>query len=202
MDYIAKRDIPALGIRQGKVFFDEDDPIFQDPTLFDEYIPEVYILTTDTPVSIAGYFKELGDRRCVLNGRPKNTVVKINEPMLGTVKKIEVVTTGVRAHYDIHILGNNGLYYLAQSPTLDIRKLENEVIWAGSNGIRKFIISPSKVYWFINSNGEVQSDIRNRNKKREAYLHSVGLYFESYKGARDVHDAIMAGKMRVCMVEP
>lgn len=94
MDYIAKRDIPALGIRQGKVFFDEDDPIFQDPTLFDEYIPEVYILTTDTPVSITGYFKELGDRRCVLNGRLKNTVVKINEPMLGTVKKLRLSPPG------------------------------------------------------------------------------------------------------------
>lgn len=201
MDYIAKRDIPALGIRKGKVFFNEDDPIFQDPTLFDEYIPEVYVLALDTPVSITGAFMELGDRKSVLNGRLKNTIARIKEPMLGTIKKIEVVTKGVRAYYDVRILGNNGLYYSLPTPTLDIRKLENEVEWA-VGGTRKASISPSKVYWFINSNGEVQSDILTRNRKREIYLRKVGLFFETYKGARDAHDAIMAGKMRMYAVEP
>lgn len=209
MDYIAKRDIPVLGIRKGKVFFNEDDPIFQDRTLFDEYIPEVYTLAINTPVSICGSFKELGDRRSILNGRLKNTLVRIKEPMLGTVSKIEVITAGVnqvtpegvRAHYNIRILGNNGLYYSVPSSTLDIRKLENTVEWAGSTGHHNFTISPSKVYWFINSNGEIQSDIQDRNKKREEYLRKAGLYFETYVDARGTHDDIMAGRMSMREVE-
>ena len=209
MDYIAKRDIPVLGIHKGKVFFNEDDPIFQDRTLFDEYIPEAYTLTINTQVSIRGSFKEIGDRRSIRNGRLKNTLVRIKEPMLGKVSKIEVVTAGVnqvtpagvRAHYNIRILGNNGLYYSVPSPTLDIRKLENKVEWAGSTGHHNFTISPSKVYWFINSNGEIQSDIQTRNKKREEYLRKAGLYFETRADARGVYDAIMAGRMSMREVE-
>lgn len=208
MDYIAKRDIPVLGIRKGKVFFNEDDPIFQDRTLFDEYIPEVYTLAINTPVAIRGSFKELGDRKSILNGRLKNTLIQIKEPMLGTVSKIEVVTAGVnrvtpegvRAHYNILILGNNGLYYSVPSSTLDIRKLENTVEWA-VGGARKATISPSKVYWFINSNGEIQSDIQTRNKKREEYLRKAGLCFKTYADARSTYDAIMAGRMSMREVE-
>ena len=165
MDYIALRDIPSLGIKKGKVFFDENDPIFNNKDLFDVWIDPQYCLQEGTPVCIEGRVWKRGDLSGLKNDRLKKQRASIVKT-LGDVIRISKTND----MYEIYVKCVNGLIYSVESGTLDMRTLEGDK----SKG---FALSISNVYWFINSDGKVCNAIEGRNPDRDKWLQDVGLRF-------------------------
>lgn len=188
MDYIAIRDIPSLGIKRGKVFFDESDPIFNNKDLFDVWIDPQYRLHENTPVWIKGLVWRRGDLSDIKNNSLKKRRTRINKT-LGDV--IRISKSG--DVYEIYVKCVNGLIYSVESGTLDMRTLED----GNSNKSMGFTISVSNIYWFINSEGKVCNAVEECNPDRDKWLQAVGLRFPTKDLADTARIEIKMGMRKV-----
>lgn len=185
MDYIALRDIPALGIKKGKVFFNEIDPIFNNKDLFDVWIDPQYCIRENTPVCIEGNVWKRGDLSSLKNNRLKKQRTHLDKT-LGDVIRISKTND----KYEIYVKCINGIIYSVESGTLDMRILE------GDKSTR-FKLAISNVYWFINSDGKVCSAIEGRNPDRDRWLRDVGLRFPTKDLADTARIEIKMGMRKV-----
>lgn len=176
MDYIALRDIPSLGIKKGKIFFNENDPIFNNKELFDVWIDPQYCIHENTPVCIEGRVWRRGDLSDMRSNRLKKQHTNIPQ-LLGDIIKISKTND----KYEIYVRCSDGIIYSVESGSLDIRALEN----GNSDKSMRFKLAISNIYWFINSDGKVCSAIEGRDPYRDAWLRDVGLRFPT----KDMADA-------------
>lgn len=192
MDYIAVRDIPSLGIKKGKIFFNEIDPIFNNKDLFDVWVDPQYHLQENTPVCIEGHVWRCGDLSDMRNNRLKKQRANIPQ-LLGDIIRISKTND----MYEIYIKCSGGLIYSVESSTLDMRSLER------GRSIKNFTLSVSNIYWFINSNGKVCNAVEGRNPDRDRWLKDVGLRFPTKDLADTARIEIKMGmrKMMICRAD-
>ena len=192
MDYIALRNIPAFGIKKGKIFFDEDDPIFNNKDLFDVWVDPQYYLHENTPVCIEGRVWRRGDLSDMKNNNIKKQRANINKT-LGDVIRISKTTD----MYEIYVKCVDGFIYSVESGTLDMRSLER------GRSTMNFALSVSNIYWFINSEGKVCNAIEGRNPDRDRWLKDVGLRFSSKDLADTARIEVKMGARKVmqCRVD-
>lgn len=187
MDYIALRDIPALGIKKGKVFFNENDPIFNNKDLFDVWVDPQYCLQENTPVCIEGRVWRRGDLSDIRNNRIKKQRTHLDKT-LGDVIRISKTSD----MYEIFVKCIDGFIYSIESGTLDMRTLEG-----GKTNKMSFTLSISNIYWFINSEGKVCNAVEGRKPDRDMWLRDVGLRFPTKDLADTARMEIKMGMRKV-----
>lgn len=187
MDYIALRDIPALGIKKGKVFFNENDPIFNNKDLFDVWVDPQYCLQENTPVCIEGRVWRRGDLSDIRNNRIKKQRTHLDKT-LGDVIRISKTSD----MYEIFVKCIDGFIYSIESGTLDMRTLEG-----GKTNKMSFTLSISNIYWFINSEGKVCNAVEGRKPDRDRWLRDVGLRFPTKDLADTARMEIKMGMRKV-----
>ena len=190
MKFIAQLDMALLGIKQGQVFevqhdelcLDPANKIFKDPTLFREYIDPKDRIQKNDHVVIWGYWENTTHP-----SKPVNKAHK-REPIKARVTDVVEKEPG---YYYITVMADDGDSLRILTNTIKKEDLEKGVPACRAGFMCH--ISYKRLYWFVNSDGVVCSDIKDRKPAREKWLKKVGNYWPSLDITNQYHDHILYG---------
>ena len=184
MKFVAKVNIPALNINEGQLFripdatfhSDPGNKIFTNTTYFKRiFNPEELIHAGDRAV-ISGYWRSRENKW-------KNRPVKLKP----TIARIHNVTE--QNGYLVVAIDNGGNTYEINTATI-----EKVAFVAGvccfSTGSPTYI-KYDEIYWFVNSEGKLCSDMKGHKPNRDEWLRASGNYFRNQQEAEAYKKKIM-----------